>query len=387
MNYEANSGSHTPSPNEANSQFTLLRLFNILLARWRLVVFLPLTLMILVVVPMLLSDRSYLATATLTPDDGSTSDSRLSGIAAQFGISVAPAGGGEGIVYYQQLFKSREILRQLAYTTYHTRSGSGPKDTAVVGNFIQISNITGASANDRTLLALQTLEAMIGVSTDLESNIITVTVASPMPGLALQMNKRLLQLTDGYNREQRRSRARAEREFIEGRLTEARSKLRGAEEQLERFLDNNRAFASSPQLVFEHDRLQRKVAEEQAIYSALAQSFEQARIDEVRNTPVLSVITPPETVIEPVARGTVTKGLLAGLIGFIIAALIAFTRAIFEHKRATASDDYETFIILTRSIVSGALRVFPQPVRVRVRSKLPALYESQDLTARDVVLR
>ena len=32
-------------------------------------------------------------------------------------------------------------------------------------------------------------------------------------------------------------------------------------------------------------------------------------------------------------------------------------------------------------------RVFPQPVRVRVRSKLPALYESQDLTARDVVLR
>lgn len=361
----------------AESDFTLLRVFNVLLARWRLMVLLPLTFMAVSVIMSLMSDRSYRTLSSLIPD-GASAGSPLAGLAAQFGVSVGSQGGGESVVYHEKLFRSREILRELAYSKYTVRSGPEPDDTMMTGTFMEIAGIQGESENQKTLNALRALDAMITTSTDYESSIITVGVSSSKPDLALQMHKRLLQLTDNYNRDRRRSKAKAERQFVEARLADARRELQASEGELEAFLERNRAFASSPALVFAHQRLQRRVDERQQVYSALAQSYEQARIDEVRNTPVLSVIAPPETVIEPVARGTVRKGILAFLIGLVLAATIAFTRAIFEHKRATASDDYATFIVLTRSIVSGALRVFPEPVRVRLRTKLPSLYAPQE---------
>ncbi len=47
--------------------------------------------------------------------------------------------------------------------------------------------------------------------------------------------------------------------------------------------------------LFEHDRLERPVSMRQELVTAMAQAYEQARVDEVRNTPVITVIDQPES--------------------------------------------------------------------------------------------
>src|SRR5262249_39127465 len=77
---------------------------------------------------------------------------------------------------------------------------------------------------------------------------------------------------------------------------------------------------------FEYDRLLRAVTMQQQVYSSLAQAFEQARIDEVRNTPVLTLVDPPNLPAEPDRRWLLAKALLAALLGAMIGALVALVR-------------------------------------------------------------
>ena len=47
--------------------------------------------------------------------------------------------------------------------------------------------------------------------------------------------------------------------------------------------------------IFGHDRLERQVSVRQELVTAMAQAYEQARVDEVRNAPVITVIDQPES--------------------------------------------------------------------------------------------
>jgi len=68
---------------------------------------------------------------------------------------------------------------------------------------------------------------------------------------------------------------------------------------------------------------------QQQVYSSLAQAFEQARIDEVRNTPVLTLVDPPNLPAEPDRRWLLAKALLAALLGAMIGAFVALSRDFF----------------------------------------------------------
>ena len=107
------------------------------------------------------------------------------------------------------------------------------------------------------------------------------------------MNRRLLELVTEFNQERRQSQAAAERRFVEARREEAKGELEEAERNLQRFLEQNRSYESSPQLVFEAQRLQRSVDINQQLYTSLAQSYEQARIAETVTHPSLPSWTSP----------------------------------------------------------------------------------------------
>jgi uncharacterized protein involved in exopolysaccharide biosynthesis len=206
------------------------------------------------------------------------------------------------------------------------------------------------------LETIRQLESDINATTDIATNIITLTVKATTPVLAVAINRRVLQLADEYNVQRRRSQARMEREFVEARATEARGSLEAAERALEQFLKENRTFASSPQLAFQHQRLQRRVELQQQLYLSLSQSYEQARIEEVRDMPVLSVVTPPETVVEPQASSVLGRAFVAFMLGLILAIVIAFLRAAFARLRAENSPEYETFRRLRNSMTPAPFR-------------------------------
>ena len=136
---------------------------------------------------------------------------------------------------------------------------------------------------------------------------------TPWPSLSRDVAAKLVDLVQSFNRERRAGQAHSEREFVAGRLVDAERELREAENALRDFQSRNRNFRSSPFLILDADRLQRELSRRQAVYNGLSQSFEQARIEEVRNTPLIAIIEAPEVPARPRPRGALLLAVLAFL--------------------------------------------------------------------------
>jgi uncharacterized protein involved in exopolysaccharide biosynthesis len=125
------------------------------------------------------------------------------------------------------------------------------------------------------------------------------------------------------------------------RLTEAEAELRSAEAELQTFLEGNRLFRDSPHLNFEYERLERQVTIKQEVFIMLRRSYEDARIQEVNDTPVLTVIdraVPPREKSWPRRRLTVV---VVFLFGGVIGGSIALTREYFEGAERRQAEVYE----------------------------------------------
>jgi uncharacterized protein involved in exopolysaccharide biosynthesis len=140
----------------------------------------------------------------------------------------------------------------------------------------------------------------------------------------------------------RRKRASAEREFLEERWHALSDSLQAREDALRRFYERNRNLAS-PELQFEEARLRREVERVEGVYAQLGSQLEQARIQEVRDTPALTAVDPP---IEPVRRSAPQRRLWA-LTAAILGAALALLLAMLE----------------TANVQVQALRLQPAPVR------------------------
>jgi uncharacterized protein involved in exopolysaccharide biosynthesis len=144
--------------------------------------------------------------------------------------------------------------------------------------------------------------------------------------VSLKIAERLLEGLNYFNLITRQSQARQERRFTEGRLEAARASLRAAEDVLQRFLQANRQFAESPALTFQRDRLQREVLLQQQVVVSLAQQYEENRIREVRDTPVITIIETPILAARPDSRLWALIVCLGTVGGFCVGVLIVISR-------------------------------------------------------------
>ena len=120
----------------------------------------------------------------------------------------------------------------------------------------------------------------------------------------------------------RRQRATAERVFLEGRFQALGDSLQTHEDVLRRFYERNRNLAS-PELQFEESRLRREAERVQAVYAQVGSQLEQARIQEVRDTPALTVVDAPIAPVRKSAPLTILWALTAALLGAALALLVA----------------------------------------------------------------
>jgi uncharacterized protein involved in exopolysaccharide biosynthesis len=158
---------------------------------------------------------------------------------------------------------------------------------------------------------------------------------------------RLVSGVGRFNVERRKSQAAAERQFVDGLAAEAERDLRTAEDGLQSFLQRNREMGGSPQLVFERDRLQREVALRQQVYTSLLQNREEARIREVRDTPVITVLEDPRLPVVAEPRKTVLKALLGGFGGVLLGMLITFLgQGLAGARTAPNKEEREFFALL-----------------------------------------
>jgi uncharacterized protein involved in exopolysaccharide biosynthesis len=193
---------------------------------------------------------------------------------------------------------------------------------------------------------------MVSVVTSRDANLVTLSTRAEQASLAVQINQRLLELLNEFNLQKRQSRAAAEREFTERRMLEAQQELEHTEGDLRRFLEQNREYQSSPQLRFEAGRLERRVQLRQQVYLSLAQAFEQARIDEVRDTPVITVIERPEFSVRR-ARSRLVDALVWAVLALAVAIVVALGRDYIWRERAAGVSDYREFLDLRAKLVQS----------------------------------
>lgn len=355
--FEGNSLRPTVDP----ERITLVSILTLLLRHWKTLVLVPFAAAVLAVGGAIVLGRDHIAYSTIVPESSSGNSPRFAGLAAQFGVSLAPGGSGESAAFYAKLIRSRELLGELALTEYHLSAGRG-KGEAISGNLLDLYEVKGDSHEDRMKSVIEHLLRAVSATVDRETSIITVATRARWPELAVQMNDRILTLVNEYNLERRQTTAAAEREFIEKRREQAQRELLEAEAELEEFLAQNRTF-NSPQLRFENTRLQRRVDLRQQVFNSLAQAYEQARIDEVRNTPVITVLERPEGSTKPTPRLFLILFVSTAL-GCIAAVTIVAVREYMAWHRVAAPDEHREFQDALRSTAPlGLLRREGRKVR------------------------
>lgn len=323
---------------EAPPIASAIRLLNVLLRNRALIAGLAIAVFTFTAVRGLLRERTYTASASLITE-GSKGSSPVSGLAAQLGIALPAGGSAQSHQFYVDLLTSREILRPVVETRYRYSSERGQAE-ADLATVFDVSEKVPATRRDA---AVQALSDRISASVSARSGVISFTVTAPTPALAAQIATRIIEEVNKFNVERRQSAVRAERTFTERRLMDAKTTLRDAENRLQDFLLRNRTYAASPTLVFEHERLSREVASRQAIASFLGQAYEQSKIEEVRDTPVITVLESPEPPSRPDPRGALSRAILGLLVGAMVGVALAFAREWSRRTREESRNDYAEF--------------------------------------------
>ncbi len=324
-------------------EISLLELVNVLLKRWKLIVGIPLGTAFLAGVNSLIVPPKYTATATFIPEveqEGMGLPGGLAGLAAQFGVAV-PGGGTSSSAFYADVLQSRTLLDQVLLTRFPDPRSEEPGDSAAL---IDIIDIKGDEEPERLERGRRALARAVSIGVDDETFVVSLSVETKRyRATAAAVANRFVDLLSEFNTETRQSNAQVRRRFIEERMAEAEMELVLAEEVLKDFLERNRQFRGSPELTFEYERLQRQVTIKQEVFTTLRRSYEEARIQEVNDTPVITVI---DRAVPPVRKSSPKRKLnviLAFMLGGVLSVVWAFGQEYAERARAREKAEYQEF--------------------------------------------
>jgi uncharacterized protein involved in exopolysaccharide biosynthesis len=235
--------------------------------------------------------------------------SSLTALAGELGLG---GGGGTatGPQYFADLLRARSIQSEVVRRVIPVGLAS---DSQRVEDLLASGESAGLKREAR---ARERLNAALSVNANPRTGVISFDVTARDPRAAAAIANLFLEQLNRFVMVTRQSSARAQREFAERRLHDASDSLARAEDQGLRFLLTNREWKSAPQLVFRYEQLQRQIATYQQLLISIRQQYEAARIEEVNDTPQITVLDPPLVPLwrtAPRLRATVGIGLLLGL--------------------------------------------------------------------------
>lgn len=339
---------------------SFLLLANVLLRHRRAVTALVLIGVLVLVVGSLLVPATYTSTVRFTPQAGGTEGDGVSGLARRFGLDVASGTPGSSPAFYAALVETRELMERTVQSGFTPSAGSGDDGE---DDLVERLEVAGPDSAARVDCAIRLLRERLSVETDRATGMVSVAVSTRDPELSRQIAARIVELVNRFNLRTRQSRAAEERRFLADRLEAARRDLVAAEDSLRRFLEDNRRFENSPRLVFEHDRLRRRVELQQQVYTSLASRFEEAKIDEVRDTPVITVVDGAERPARPDPRRLVLKGVIGLMAGGLLGVVWSFSVEFFRGAPAREPEEYREFVRLldrTRDDLRSGWRKLPR---------------------------
>lgn len=294
------------------------------------------------------------ASASFVSQSASADRTGLTSLAGQFGITVPANGQTSSPDFYIWLIKSRSLATEIVRDTFVVPElGGRPM------SIYDIFKIGAAPIAEREQDAANTIGQLIKVESRKTTGVVQVTVSTPWPTVSLEIVSQIIKHVNRFNRETRRGQAAEERKFTEARLKSSEAELRAAEEDLQRFISSNQQISAFSEFAFRRDKLQRTTMLKQQVYTTLAQAYEDVRMREVRDTPVITIVEPPSVDARPASRGRlklVFLGLMVGAtIGVMLTLLLEWVRRLERRHDEEASEFVES------------LRKFGDAVRSRIQ--------------------
>lgn len=286
----------------------------------------------------------YTTTFSFTP--AATSDeggAGLAQLAGQFGVALGGlTGQGQPPQFYADLLSTREILSPIVRDSFAPTSDSTVKEPLAV--LLHTDDKDPNRAFEGTLKELQETVVQAAVQSR-TTGVVTVSVRTTSPQVSFALAQRLVASVNDFNARTAQEQASDERRFLEARLADEQTALRAAEDAQQHFLQLNRSISSSPELTFEMTRLQRNVDFHSGIVTSIAQQYEQARINEVRDTPAISLVDRPTLARLPDPRG---RGKLVLGVAFFTAMVTASVVLLRDWWPAPGATDADPALLTIR---------------------------------------
>ena len=295
-------------------------LFIALVRRWRFIAIVAVGAGLLCFIGSFLLHNQFTSETTFVPESRKTSrlPGNLAGLASQFGIDFGDE-GNDSPAFYADLVKSREVITRVLGTRFPDYRRALPGDSVAL---IALLGATGSTIPLRLENGIEKLAKGTDVSVNARTGVITLRVTSRWPGLAHDVAKTFLTTINDFNLHRRTTQAALRRRFAEERSADALAELRRNEDALREFQIRNRSTTNSPTLQSEQRAIERQISISQDVYLATRQQLESARMEEVNDTPVITVIDEPSI---PGRKSGPKRGLIAifaALLGVMTASLL-----------------------------------------------------------------
>jgi uncharacterized protein involved in exopolysaccharide biosynthesis len=312
-------------------------LLEAMVSRWRVLLVLPLVGGLLALLIAFSIARTYTATTSFiadTPDRTSMLGSFAS-VASQLGVGLSTSPTNTP-AFYSDVLRSQLILTRVLQSQI-VRPGGTARDSIAILDIYAPKPADPPVRLDRAVAALRAKSA---VNVNPRTGIIELAVTAPDPQTAASVARRFVNVLNEFNLGTRKSQAGQRRRFTGERLRETQDSLARLEEALQIFLESNRSYRDAPALQARYERLQRQIQVYQDLYLNLRREYDNARISEVNDTPVITVI---EEATPPVHKSG-PKRLLIGLVGAFLGGLVGlFWLLIISHlsqMRVRSPADY-----------------------------------------------
>ena len=276
------------------------------LNRWRTIVVCTIGVLVLAVLAALLLPPSYRVTVSFAPNPSSSSKlggaisslstGALSGLASGMGLGSVGAEPSESPAFYGELMQSRELLTRLLETKFSDPRTSNPNDSA---KLVDIMKLRSTDPRRRIELGLKALDKSVITSSDPRTNLIKVIVTDRYPTLVAGEANAALALVNSFNLEQRTSRARAKRMYLQGRLADAKAALTQAQALHRDFLSRNRQWRTSPTLSSDEETLRRNEDVAADLFLTVQKEFETARMDEFNDAALITIVDSAVVPVKP----------------------------------------------------------------------------------------
>jgi tyrosine-protein kinase Etk/Wzc len=286
----------------------------------------------------IITPKTYSSTFSFLAQSGEGSGlGSVVGLAAQFGVSVPDAeGGGGSPQLFLDLLRARQVLTSIALDSFSPNPSATPQPLSTL---LGVKNKDSVVVLNRTVERLQD-DVIVSATLNRETGLVSVRLRAHTPWLAFVLSERLLLELNRFQVATRRSRAKQEKDFLDSRLRIAQRELRNAEDSLQRFVGRNQIVGGTSYLSLQRERLQRQVDLKQTLFVGIAQQAEEAKLREVRDTPVISIIDPPLLPAESDSRGPVVLLLLGGLLGLLVGTAVVIGRHVFGKGHGGTDPDF-----------------------------------------------